>query len=392
MTPSRRTVVVAGLVIGATACGGGASSTTPAGPSSSSAPINSAAATQATTPTAPSTPKTFVLMVQNPTGVSVRFVRRDGTELRRVPMPAGMRFATVGGDRLFYVSAAHLHSLGADGSDHDMGALDGMQATNPGWGGLAVSPDGTRWAWSFLVGTSGAPMRSRMEVAGVGEKARVVLDASHDSPLYLEPIAWTEAGIVVADQPGNIGGFPLFFDDHYWWFTRLLDPVTFAQRTLSTGQPCPFNDIAADGDFTCLSAHPAQVVLTRGATRRTFALPGTVVNAGDALIDPAGRRIAIGINRSDSTGQSDQQWKVDIVMFDVATGAATALPFSGVVPVSWLPDGSLVVADVVNPDAGVQNSATLLAPDLRTRTELGPGAYLGALDARHAVATHAATG
>lgn len=200
----RRAGAAAALLAAAvTACG-------PASP-----PRPTATATSAPSATATS-PQTFVLLVlQQGAPPAARFVARDGHEVRRVPLPADARFATVGGDRLFYVSSGHLHAVAASGLDQDRGALAGMDATDPGWGGLAVSPDGSRWAWSYLVGAP-PPLHSRMEIAGLHEQAHTVLDETHaDAPLYLEPVDWTDAGVVVVDQPGNIGGAPLFFDDHY---------------------------------------------------------------------------------------------------------------------------------------------------------------------------------
>lgn len=366
------------LALAATACG-----SVPAPPG-----------TPASVPSA-SSPQTFVMLVlQQGAAPEARFVARDGSELRRVPLPQDARFATVGGQWLSYVSSGHLHVVGESGTDQDRGALSGMDATDPGWGGLAVSPDGLRWAWSYLVGDPNrSPLHSRLEIGGLHEQPRVMLDESHDdAPLYLEPIAWTDAGLVVADQPGNIGGFPLFFDDRYWGATRLLDPITGATRRLTSGQACPFNDGIAGGGFTCVAAQPWRVVLTTSSGARTFAIPGVVAQAGDALVDAAGRRIAVGINRSDSTGQPDQRWQVETALIDVSTGGLTILPGNGHVPSSWLPDGSLVVVDVLTPRVGAQNSASILAPDLRSRVSLGDGLYLGALDARHAIAAHTPVG
>jgi hypothetical protein len=334
-----------------------------------------------------------LLVLQQGAAPVAGFVGRDGTELRRLSLPADARFATVGGRWLLYVSAGHLHAADASGFDQDRGALAGMDATDPGWGGLAASPDGSRWAWSYLVGDPNQSLHSRMEIAGLHEQAHVVLDETHaDAPLYLEPIAWTDAGMVVADQPGNIGGGPLFFDDHYWWTTRLLDPATGKTRPLSTGASCPFNDIASDGSFTCVAARPSRVVLTTRSGARNLPLPGVVVEEGDALIDPTGRRIAVGIDRTDSNGRPDQRWQVETDLLDVAGGGATTLPASGAVPASWLPDGSLVLADEVTPLVGAENSASILAPDLRTRVPLGDGIYLGMLDPQHAVAAHTPAG
>ena len=73
-------------------------------------------------------------------------------------------------------------------------------------------------------------------------------------------------------------------------------------------------------------------------------------------------------------------------LIDVGGGAATTIAHDGKVPVAWLADGSLVLANVVSPEVTVQNSVSILSPDLRTEISLGAGGYLGALDAHHAVA------
>jgi len=150
--------------------------------------------------------------------------------------------------------------------------------------------------------------------------------------------------------------------------------------------------VDAGGSFTCVTVQPAQVVLTTAGGRRDLSIPGVVVQAGDALIDPAGRRVAVGVDRSESTGQPDQRWQVETVLIDTGGGGSTTLPGNGQVPTSWLPDGSLVLADELTPLVGIENSAAILAPDLRSRVSLGEGVYLGALDPHHAVAAHTPAG
>ena len=368
----------------------GCGASTPAGGNPGTTGTATRTPAPAPTPTA-TAPAVFVLLVQDATSSRARFVRRDGVEIDSVPLPQDLRFFAVGGDRLWYVSATgHLHAVAGNGADVDHGVLEGMPQNSVGWGGLAVSPDGSRWIWSYVIGDGTGSLHSRMEVAGTGRAPRVVADENRSDSEYLEPIAWTDAGIVVADQPGGIGGGPLFFDDRYWWDTRLYDPLSLTARPL-TGrtQDCPFNDIAKDGSFTCVSSGGSStgtgtVVLHRadGSSRR-LSIAAQVTVAGDAMIAPDGARIAVGV--------SSRENSVDTYLIALRTGATTRTGPAGDVPVAWLPDGSLVLENVVDPLTGPANDAAILAPDGRI-TQLGVGAYLGALDARHSLAAHAPAG
>jgi hypothetical protein len=318
----------------------------------------------------------------NVTPDTIRFLRHDGTLVRSVPFPGspdvGHSYESVGGDQLFYVAAGptgyELTSIGMDGKAHDHGSLQ-----NKDWifTGVAVSQDGTHWAWTEHQLLPGGPPligHERLHVGGMGEPDHVLKDeTTPKSPgeIAIKALAWTDRGIVVGRTGIGIGGDIPFTS---WGAPRLVDPLTGTARDL--GNCGQFESMGPDGSYVCSTNDPATFTVfdANGHARRTFTPAAPVVIAGNAVTSADGRQLAVGVMETD--GPYPRKWRTDIV--DVATGRVTHPAPADFTAATWLLDGSLVAFNRNTSDMreDTADSLRVLAPDGHA-TNIGPGGYVG---------------
>jgi len=317
---------------------------------------------------------------------TLHFVHLDGSPISSYKLPNNTSAVEAGGDHVFFLESGHLWSVSWTGVAKDHGPVPGLLAQPPYWGGFVVSPDGSRWMWSVVDG-AGSSLRSRLYVAGDGIQARLVKEESTPgSNQYLDPVLWSAAGVVIVNQPGNIGGF-ILFGDHYWWDSYLLDPVTMKWAPLSSQRDgCPFNDVSGDGTWTCTSWGPKQggvvAVHRPGSGVKELVVEPPVFSMGDALISTDGSQIAVGMSHSDIG--PDAVLDLGTVMFHPSTGRSARVGPVGDVPAAWLPDGALILQDEQPRDGYPKSRLDLLRPD-GTVVRLGTGGFVGVLDPAGAI-------
>jgi hypothetical protein len=250
--------------------------------------------------------------------------------------------------------------------------------------------------WS-VVDDAGGTLRSRLFLAGDGIPARLMREEhTPGSNQYLQPVLWSAAGVVIVNQPGNIGGF-ILFGDLYWWDSYLLDPATLQWTPLSRQDDrCPFNDLSGDGTWTC-STWGLQVPNRGGIVSehrpglevKRFAIEPPVSYMGDALVSPDGSRVAVGMSHTDVG--PDIVLDMGTVVFDVSTSKSTRIGPTGDVPAAWLPDGALILQDEQPRDGYPKSRLDLLRPD-GTLVRLAIGGFVGVLDPAGAIPSRTPAG
>jgi hypothetical protein len=162
----------------------------------------------------------------------------------------------------------------------------------------------------------------------------------------LQPVAWSPAGPVVAEEPLGIGGYVLF--RRTFGAAGLLDMATQAVRPLADAD-CAFSDMASDGTVACVlggregPSHwsgPVTLRLLRPGGRPPLdvPLPASVAQAGAAFFSPDGTSLSLAM--SPALGEGQEQIETDLV--DVATGTRHPFGPAGLIPAGWLPDGHLL--------------------------------------------------
>jgi hypothetical protein len=339
---------LAGVVAGAlvSACGqtspGSSSSATPS-PSPSQGP-----------------PAHTVIVVLDSDGVTVEFVRDDGTVLGTHKFSNGLSTyaaSAVAAGRFWYVAAAdhHLHSIAPDGTDVDVAALsdtDGGNVVN----GLAVSSDGQRWAWGILVVGASGPARARIDVGGAGATTRMGLEEPSTNTVLI-PVAWTPRGLLVSRSLTGIGGCCYLTPETGGRDAMLVDPATLHVSNTWTG--CATALATASGSFACVTGSGQTGVTVHPATGPDVdvsPLP-PVAHVGWALVDDTQGRVLFAVIHSFGAGGGDGPYKIDTEQAALTAHQATHL-LDQVVPDAALPDGRIVVTEApAVPTSGAPGSA-----------------------------------
>lgn len=349
MTVARRIGALAALALAAsTVAGCGHQAGSAATPAASTGGVKAVAAMP---------PGPLVAVLDRPFGASpntLRMLRLDGTEVASTPLRDSDEAVAVGGRRALIAGSGTIRALAEDGS---VGAVENLPAepadalvTN-----LVASADGRRWLWSSVRQDASGDVDSRVFLGADGA-VPLLVTARTVAGRALVPVAWTAGGPVISDEEVGLGGYILFrrgFGD-----TLLVDTAHSTLRPLST-QACALNDYGASGALVCVSGgheaphgHEAVTLhVTRpGAASITVALPGTIAQAGAALLNPGGDRVTLA--SSPATGATPEE--VDAEVIDLARGTSKSLP-AGLVPVAWTPAGGILATrhdGVVGGDPG----------------------------------------
>ena len=345
-------MVLCGLAAAAALAGCGSSAQ-----SSATTRVSSAAAGGSGTPSpaAPASAATspgaggsvdLALVESVPTGppysAAVTFYAPDGSHAPaiavQVPSPQNI---VVAAGAVWYVDGSnHLGRVRPDGSTSTVALLDPAPASF----GLAVSPDGSRWVWSVVTGTT--VLTSSVWTGGISTPPRQLVSTTSDparGPVYVTR-AWPKSGPVVMEQPVGIGG-RILFDDAVGQADRL--DVDSGKLTKLLEAECQFDDITADGTIACTdNQHPRTFVLVHpDGSRTTVEAPGKG-EYGSARLDPRGRLLAIGYEVDDpNVAGFDGKVIMGCDIVDLETGQHTTVTRGGLTPAGWLPSGQLVAVD-----------------------------------------------
>jgi hypothetical protein len=310
-------------------------------------PVPSPLASPQPSPSPATTVELVLVESSSPAGsarpLTIHWDTTGGRELASKQLPDNEAVIGAAGSRvLIYRNDGHVIDLHMDGTSEDVGS--GLPTnTSPGPTDVPVrvlvSPDGSRWIWSEMVGMSGSMVTSRIWESGVGATPRIAATAVEDQH-SLRPYAWTLANPLITHGAIGVGGY------------YVLDP-SFGQvdvLELATGKQTPVGPadeiaaaVAGNGAIAYMAPHGQIRLLTvNGPGQRGLSanLPSTGQAAG-LLFDPGSNHVVFATSPAQTPGQ--EQVETDIV--DLTSSGARTNQFApaGTRPAAWTPDGRLVV-------------------------------------------------
>jgi hypothetical protein len=322
-------------LIGAGCAGAPASSNATAAPSpsNSSPPASSS-------PSPPSPLGHFAVVTRHDSDGMLYFIRDDGVVLGQHASNIDYVAPTTAAGRFWYIARAdgHLHSVTPAGTDRDVAALpDVTGQPSAGASGLAVSPDGSQWAWGVTLGGATGPSQTRVDVGGIGIPTRHAL-AEATTNAVLSPIAWTSLGVLVARDATGIGGCCYLTPEYGATDAVLLDTTTLEATSIWTG--CSTAAASNNGSFACAGAtvvvHPST-----GAEVRVHAL-SPVSRVGWTVVDDSRNRVLFGVIHTQGQAGRPGPYVIDTEAADLSSGVVAKV-FDQATPDAVLPDGSVVV-------------------------------------------------
>jgi hypothetical protein len=309
-------------------------------------PVPSPVASPQASPSPASKVELVLVETSSPAGsarpLTVHWVTADGRELAYKQLHDNEAVIGAAGSRvLLYRNDGHVLDLHLDGTSEDVGS--GLPTnTSPGPTDVPVralvSPDGNRWIWSQIVGTSGSTVTSRIWEGGVGAQPRIAATATEDAHA-LQPYSWTLTNPLITHGAIGVGGY------------YVLDPSfgQVAELELATGKQTPVGPademaaaVAGNGAIAYMAPNGQARLLTQnGPGQRGLSanLPSTG-QVGGLIFDPGSNHLVFATSPAQTPGQ--EQVETDIL--DLNTGARTnQFAPAGSRPAAWTPDGRLVV-------------------------------------------------
>jgi hypothetical protein len=306
-------------------------------------------------------------------GNTVRVLRADGAQVSAAPLPDGTEAVALAGTRVLVAGGGRLSGLDAGGGLRDLGSLgDDPDALTRG---LVASPDGHRWMWASVSQDESGTVHDTLRLAGDGMPPHTVLTRT-ESGAALQPVAWTGAGVVVADEPLGIGGYVIFRRE--FGPTSLLDPVTATLRPL-LGDDCAYSDSGPTGSTACIvdgheGAHgngPVTLhLISAGGGSLTLSLPGDIAQAGAAWFSPDGGRVTL----ASSPALANDSEVVHCMVLDAATARSVGACPDGLIPAGWL--GADSFAAFRTPSTGGGEPGTYVVHGDGTATRIASGSQV----------------
>lgn len=312
----------------------------------------------------------------SPTGAPwvVQLTALDGRELAHASVGAPPPVVTGGPAGAYWFANGHLMRLDVRGQVTALGEAHGDS--------LAISPDGTQWAYSVMApsssensgwlnqlwvgGTTHAPRMIASRTESSDPSAPVPADAPAAQWVY-RVLGWNERGIIITRMLTGVCGCGPFADERFNGHAALVDPMTGVSTTVTNDEQCPVSGIADDGTDACFESKVGSPGATAlrisrgGVLLADYSLSG-VDRAGAALFEPTGGLLAYStVNASLDPGPALASTALRIL--DLRTGEARAVGPAGLIPVAWLPDGTLIAQRSVSQSNGdLMTSAVHLDP------------------------------
>ena len=282
----------------------------------------------------------------------VTLVNTAGTILASANVPADARWSVGSGSgAAYWVTAGKLQRLNAGGALTTVATVPAAQS-----GRVVISPDGSEWAYATTSRDSRGVVTNRLYRGGRGEATRLIAqrraDPAHpsaDAPDLWQyyPISWTAQGILIERQPlGGCGCGTPFDMEMTAGYSAFIEPATGTATPVTASNSCPLSGAGADGTAACfqLSSTGASAsieILNNLHTTAQYALSGKN-RAGEATL--YGSTLAYATVPKDAGGCGGPDWRPDTTLhvMDIHTGAARSLGPTGLAPVAWLNDGTIL--------------------------------------------------
>jgi hypothetical protein len=342
----------------------------PAAPAATTPPPASAPPVAITPPP----PSLIVVADETSSGptLEVALVTSNGVVLASTQVPQDARWTIgVGLRAAYWVTGGRLQSLDEHGVVTTLATVPQSES-----GRVVLSPDGSQWAYATTSTSATNIITNRIYRSAIGMAAQLVAERTADPyhpaaglpsqwQYYLQ--SWTAQGILVERQPvGGCGCGTPFDMQMTATSTAFIDPVTGVATPLGTSESCPLSGIGSDATLACfhhtLTGASDSLRFVNGShTTYQYTLSGK--NYGGAATFN-GSTLAYATVPSTAGGCGGPDWRPQTTLhvMDIRTGNAITVGRTGLAPVAWLADGSILAILSVAHAAGTTTTVVAVDP------------------------------
>jgi hypothetical protein len=314
----------------------------------------------ATTPPPP--PSVIALANENaPSGpLEVALVTGNGRVLASTHVPPDARWTiSVGPRAAYWVTGGKLRSLDEHGVVTTLATVPLTES-----GRVVLSPDGSQWAYATTSTVKGITT-DRIYRGAIGQPAHLIVDTTAEAWQYYL-LSWTARGILIERQPlGGCGCGTPFDMQMTATYTAFVDPVTGMATPLGTSESCPLSGIGSDATLACfhrtLTGASDSLRFVNGSHTTQFALSGKNVG-GAATFNGSTLAYATVPSTAGGCGATDWRPQTTMRVMDIRTGNAISVGRTGLSPVAWLADGSILATLTAAHGAGSTNTVVAVDP------------------------------
>ena len=338
-----------------------ATATPPPAATTSPAATSLPAATPPVVTTAPPPPSVIAVANENsPSGpLEVALVTSDGRVLASTNVPPDARWTIgVGPRAAYWVTGGKLRSIDEHGVVTTLATVPLTES-----GRVLLSPDGSQWAYA-TTSTVKNITTNRIYRGAIRQPARLVVDTTAEAWQYYL-LSWTAQGILIERQPlGGCGCAP--FDMQMTAAsTAFINPVTGMATPLGSTGTCPLSGIGSDATLACfhqtLTGASDSLRFVNGSHTTQYALSGRTVG-GAATFNGSTVAYATVPTTAAGCGGADWRSQTTLRVMDIRTGDAIIVGRTGLSPVAWLADGSILATLSVAHGAGSTNTVVAVDP------------------------------
>jgi hypothetical protein len=309
----------------------------------------------ATTPPPPRPPSVIVVADESHAPgatFEVALVTSKGVVLASTQVPRDAQWTVGAGPRAAYwVTGGQLQSLNEHGVVTTLATVPRTES-----GRVVLSPDGSQWAYATTSTDTKNIVTNGIHRGAVGQPAQLIAERTAD-PLHPDAdtpgqwqyylMSWTAQGILVERQPVGGCGCGTPFDMQMTAVsTAFINPVTGIATPLGASASCPLSGIGSDSTLACFhetstGASDSLRFVNGTHTTHQYALSGKN-DGGDATFN--GSRLAYATVPSTAGGCGGPDWRPQTTLhvMDIRTGDATIVGGTGLSPVAWMADGSIL--------------------------------------------------
>jgi hypothetical protein len=336
-----------------TAAGGSKAALTlanaPAAPIATSPPAASTAPVAITPPP----PPLIVVADESSSGptLEVALVTSNGVVLASTQVPQDARWTIgVGPRAAYWVTGGRLQSLDEHGVVTTLATVPQSES-----GRVVLSPDGSQWAYATTSTSATNIITNRIYRGAIGVPAQLVAERSADPShpdagtpsqwqYYLQ--SWTAQGILVERQPvGGCGCGTPFDMQMTAQSTAFINPTTGIATPLGASETCPLSGVATDATIACFhetaTGASDSLRFINGTHTTQYALSGRNIG-GAATFNGSTLAYATVPSTAGGCGGPDWRPQTTLHVMDIRSGNAISVGRTGLAPVAWLADGSIL--------------------------------------------------
>jgi hypothetical protein len=288
-------------------------------------------------------------------------VTSEGRILATTTVPPDARWTiSVGPRAAYWVTGGKLRSIDEHGVVTTLATVPLTES-----GRVVLSPDGSQWAYA-TTSTVKNITTNRIYRGAIGQPARIVVDTTAEAWQYYL-VSWTAQGILVEQQPlGGCGCGTPFDMQMTATSTAFINQLTGMATPLGTSESCPLSGIGSDATLACFhrtstGASDSLRFVNGSHTTYQYTLSGKTVG-GAATFNGSTLAYATVPTTAGGCGGADWRPQTTLRVMDIRTGDAIVVGRTGLSPVAWLADGSILATLSVAHGAGSTNTVVAVDP------------------------------